>query len=175
MYNYFTREDQWLAGIILFGICFLIVLIWIKRRPFPSLFRNFIPRLLLSKAAEAPHYFNEIIDFPQDESYDRERSEIAAAEEFIDDDLMEMVVGAESVLLREADAVVNKLEEVITGFAKDPSRLNEMYGKIKSIVSSYSLFQNTEYFEAINNFIRIVVLRECSLKWSEAELLALWK
>ena len=172
MYNYFTQESHWLAGIVLFGISFLIVFIWTKRRSFPSLFKDFIPHLLLSKAAEAPHYFNDIIDYPREENDSREQLEIAPGEEFIDNDLMEMVAGAESVLLQEADAVINKLEEVITSFAASPSRQNEMYGKIKSIVSSYSLFQNTEYFEAINNFIRIVVSRECNIKWSEAELLA---
>jgi hypothetical protein len=174
MYNYFIGEGEWVATIALLGICFFIVLLWTRRRAFPALFKDFIPRLLLSKANEAPHYFNEIIDIPQEENSYPEQSEMAPGEEFIEDDLMEMVVGAESVLLQEAEAVVNKLEEVITSFAGSPSTQDALHGKIKSIVSSYSLFKDTEYYEAINNFIRIVVSRECNFKWSEAELHALW-
>jgi hypothetical protein len=174
MYNYLTGEGGWMATIALLGICFLIILLWTKRRSFPTLFKDFIPRLLLSKATEAPHYFNEIIDIPQEENHERDQSEMASVEESNEDDLMEMVVGAESVLLQEAESVVNELEGVITNFAASPSSEAEMYGKIKSIVSCYSLFQDTEYYEAINNFIRIVVSRECNLKWSDAELHALW-
>jgi hypothetical protein len=88
MYNYFIGEGEWVATIALLGICFFIVLLWTRRRAFPALFKDFIPRLLLSKANEAPHYFNEIIDIPQEENHEEDQLKMPSVEEFIEDDLM---------------------------------------------------------------------------------------
>ena len=80
----------------------------------------------------------------------------------------------ETVLLKAAEIVVEKVQDVITHIASSPPNPEEVTSKIKSIVGSYGIFQDTEYFDAINSFIAISVERDCNIQLTKADLLALW-
>ena len=87
---------------------------------------------------------------------------------------LEMVDDAESVLLKAAEIVVEKVQNVVNHIASSPPNREEVSSKIKSIVRQYRIFENTEYYDAINSFIAITVERDCSIKFSKEELLSLW-
>lgn len=80
----------------------------------------------------------------------------------------------ETVLLKAAEIVVEKVQDVITHIASNPPNPEEVTTKIKSIVSPYGIFQGTEYFDAINSFIAISVERDCNIQLKKEDLLALW-
>ncbi|MGB8191850.1 MAG: hypothetical protein WCF67_08030 [Chitinophagaceae bacterium] len=87
---------------------------------------------------------------------------------------MEMVEDEESLLLKAAEVVVEKVQNVVTHIASNPPNPEEVYTKIKAVVSPYTIFHNTEYFDAINSFIALTVERDCAIRYSKDELLSLW-
>lgn len=87
---------------------------------------------------------------------------------------VEMVEDEESVLLKAAEIVVEKVQDVVGHIASNPPNPEEVYSKIRAIVNQYQIFHNTEYFDAINSFIAITVDRDCGIKLTKEELLSLW-
>jgi len=79
-----------------------------------------------------------------------------------------------TTLLKEAEKVVEKIQHVVDNIASRPANPDEVFSKVKEIVSQYGIFQETEYFDAINNFISITVKRDCDLELSQEDLHALW-
>jgi hypothetical protein len=173
MFYYLNTLFWWLVLAGLVGAYYISVLLWGKRKIFPSFLKSALPDFLFVKSDDRPHFFDEIIDIPKEENFDFQ--EISLEEPEAGDDMLEMVVDADSVLLKEAEAVVEKIEETVQQIESSPPNPEEVYSKISSILRGYSIFLNTEYFEAINNFIRITVSRDCNIKWTEQELVALWK
>jgi hypothetical protein len=90
------------------------------------------------------------------------------------DALIEMVDDEDSALLKAAEIVVEKIQDVVTHIASSPPSHEEVYSKIRNVVNQYRIFHDTEYFDAINSFISITVERDCSIKFSKDELLSLW-
>jgi hypothetical protein len=80
----------------------------------------------------------------------------------------------ESVLLKEAENVVEEIQDVVNHIASSPANPEEVFTKIKAIVNHYDLFKGTEYYDAINTFIFITVKRDCNLEFSSKELDMLW-
>lgn len=80
----------------------------------------------------------------------------------------------ESALLKAAEIVVEKVQDVISHIASDPPNLEEVTSKIKAIVNPYTIFRDTEYFDALNSFIAISVERDCGISLTKEQLLALW-
>lgn len=77
-------------------------------------------------------------------------------------------------LLKEAELVVEKIQDVVDHIASRPANPEEVYTKIQAIVSDYSFFFDTEYYDAINNFISVTVHRDCDLQLTEDEIKGLW-
>jgi len=91
-----------------------------------------------------------------------------------DPNTMERIEDNDTILGREAEMVVEEIQETINHIATNPPNPEEVFTKISAIVRVYRIFQNTEYFEPINRFIALTVKRDCHLEWTEPELLALW-
>ncbi|MDP1763943.1 MAG: hypothetical protein Q8L07_08665 [Sediminibacterium sp.] len=80
----------------------------------------------------------------------------------------ELIEDDETVLLVEAEKLINDIESVV--------RTNQdVYLRLTQLLSGYNLFYNTEYHDAINRFIAVVLKRDCNLELSETELAALWQ
>lgn len=95
-------------------------------------------------------------------------------EEEEDPDTIERVEDKDTILGKEAEKVVEEIQETLDHIASNPPNPEEVYTKVNAIVRNYQIFQNTEYFEPINRFIALAVSRDCHLEWTEPELLALW-
>ena len=87
--------------------------------------------------------------------------------EFVNEDL-------ENILLKEAEIVVEKIQEQLKHIASNPPNPEEVTSKIRAIVNPYQLFNDTEYYGAINTFIALSVERECGIQLSSDEIKALW-
>jgi hypothetical protein len=107
--------------------------------------------------------FNHIIGNDSDSS---ETDVVDEDWEFADDN--------DNLLLKEAEKVVEEIQGTIDHIASNPPNPEEVSSKINAIVKQYKVFENTEYFEAINSFIAVSVERDCKIKYSKDELLALW-
>lgn len=80
----------------------------------------------------------------------------------------ELIEDDETVLLFEAEKLINDIESVV--------RTNhDVYVKLKQLLSGFDLFYNTEYHDAINRFITVTLKRDCNIELSETELAALWQ
>ena len=80
----------------------------------------------------------------------------------------------ETALLKAAEIVVEKVQDVISHIASNPPNPEEVTSKIKTIVNPYTIFHDTEYFDAINSFIAISVERDCNIQLTKEDLMALW-
>ena len=92
-----------------------------------------------------------------------------------DESNMEMLDDDDGILVKEAEKVIELIQEVVNHVASHPPNPEELFTKIRSIVGQYRIFENTEYFEAINRYIAVVMNRDCDIQWSEEDLLVLWK
>ncbi len=81
---------------------------------------------------------------------------------------------ATTTLLKEAEKVVERIQTVIEHIESSPANPDEVKSKLKAIVSQYRIFVDTDYYEAINNFIAITVERDCDLHLVEEDLHTLW-
>jgi len=91
-----------------------------------------------------------------------------------DPNTIERIEDNDTILGKEAEKVVEEIQETLHHIASRPPNPEEVFTKINAIVRNYQIFQNTEYFEPINRFIALAVSRDCQLEWTEPELLALW-
>lgn len=74
----------------------------------------------------------------------------------------------ETVLLMEAERIITEVEAIAASKA-------DVLNKIKTLLSGFNLFYNTDYHEAINRFIAATLKSECELDLPNAEIDALWK
>ncbi len=116
-------------------------------------------------------HFPPLIDKPADHP-----AEQAAFYEYdTDESFLEMTDDeGGTTLLKEAERVVEEIQYVVNNIASHPANPEEVFTKIRAIVSRYRLFLETEYYDAINNFIVVTVERDCDLTLSEEDLTALW-
>ena len=115
--------------------------------------------------------FPPLIDKPADHPVEQAR--VFEADE---DQLAFTIAEGEgpTTFLREADLVVAEIQEAVDGIEARPANPDEVCSKIRGIVSQYRIFLDTEYFDAINNFIAITVQRDCDLVLTQDDLQALW-
>ncbi|RPE11982.1 hypothetical protein EGT74_00025 [Chitinophaga lutea] len=106
-------------------------------------------------------------------TYERREPEIYLTE---DDDIgeLELVEDDSSILLKEAESVIDQISAVIDNIASQPANPAEVFTKIRAIVSQYSIFQGTEFYDAINRYVAVSVERELALRFTEAELSEMW-
>lgn len=86
----------------------------------------------------------------------------------------EMIDNQENVLLKEAEKVVEEIQDVVDHIASRPANPEEVFTKIRAIVSQYSFFLETEYYDAINSFVAVTVQRDCDLQLEKEDLKMLW-
>lgn len=106
-------------------------------------------------AMELPPAIDNALEEPEDD-----------APEFLDYD--------GNILLKEAERVVDKIQDTINNIASSPANPEEVTSKISAIVRGYQLFFETEYYDSINTFIALVVERDCGIKLSVQQLQELW-
>ncbi|BAV04451.1 hypothetical protein FLA_0442 [Filimonas lacunae] len=81
---------------------------------------------------------------------------------------------AESILLKQAEEVVDEVQDTINHMASLPVNPEELTSKLNAILSNYSIFKNTEYFQAINNYVILAAKRDCDIELSDATVNQLW-
>jgi len=77
-------------------------------------------------------------------------------------------------LLKEAELVVEQIQQVVDNIQSRPANPEEVFTKLHAIVSDYSFFFDTEYYDAINRFIAVTVHRDCDLELAQEDIHALW-
>ena len=172
MFSYLTGQQFLLLTAGFFALYYGVIALYYRRRPEQPAFstnnqavpntRTAIignPQELIG--APAPEWEEELEMFLEPES-----GRTYSVEMLEDDD---------SILLKEAERVVEEIQDVITHIASNPPNPEEVFTKIRAIVRQYRIFENTEYFEAINAFIAQVVGRECGIQWTRDDLLVMWK
>lgn len=128
-----------------------------------------------SKTAEP--FFPALIDKPAADPIHPTSAHVSTAD-YSDDDIMVMVDEDESFLLKSAENVVEQIQSVVDEIAAGPSPYpanpDEVFTRIRAIVSQYRIFENTEYYDAINNFVAVTVQRDCDLALTPDDLKGLW-
>lgn len=114
-----------------------------------------------------------LIDKPADHPTEQAGTYETTYEEESNDDFFEDEGG--TTLLKEAERLVGKIQDIVNHVASSPANPEEVYTKIHAIVSQYGLFLDTEYYEAINNFIAVTVQRDCGLDFTVDEIAMLWQ
>lgn len=94
--------------------------------------------------------------------------------EKIDESGFEMLDDNDSALLKEAERIVDKIQDSIDHIASDPPNPEEVISKIRVIISPYKLLLETEYYDSINTYIALAAERDCGIKFSPDELKSLW-
>jgi hypothetical protein len=92
-----------------------------------------------------------------------------------DEDIIDWVPDAESVLMKEAEDTVDNIQNIIDNIASNPPNPEEVFTKIKAVLSSQRMFLDTEYYEAINHYIFVAVKRDTKIDITENEIVSLWK
>lgn len=103
-----------------------------------------------------------------------EDTEMLAWSDITDDNVVEWIIEAESVLLSEAEYVIGEVQDILDHIASSPANPVEVTSKISAVVSAYSILENTEYYEQINQYISKAVKRDAGLELSADDIHALW-
>jgi len=172
MFSYLTGQQFLLLTAGLFALYYGVVALYYRRRSEQPAFST--------KTQALPTTGTAIVGTPKDlvgvpaPEWEEELEMFLETEpegnysiEMLDDD--------DSILLKEAERVVEQIQDVITHIASNPPNPEEVFTRIRAIVRQYRIFENTEYFEAVNAFIAQAVQRECEIQWTSDDLLVLWK
>lgn len=130
------------------------------------------PALQLSRAATTG-FPPALIDRPIVEFNDQ--TIITVEKEWAEEPKFEMVDDEENALLKAAEIVVEKVQDIVTHIASNPPNPEEVFTKIRSVLKEYRIFHNTEYFDAINSFVAVTVERDCGIQFTKNELMQLWE
>ena len=134
--------------------------------------QNPSPALQISRAA-TKDFPPALIDRPIVEFNDQ--TVITIEKELVEQPKFEIVEDEESALLKAAEIVVEKIQDIVSHIASNPPNPEEVFTKIRAILKDYRIFHNTEYFEAINSFVAVTVERDCGIQFTKAELMQLWE
>lgn len=172
MFTHLTGQSFLL---ILFGIilAYYILLAFFYRKPLLDGFivnKGHGVQALNMQAAPFPH---DLIARPVE--VDEEGVEILLERQPEEENTLEMLDDDDGILIKEAEKVIEQIQDQISHIASNPPNPEEAFTKIRAIVSQYRIFEHTEYFDPINRFIALAVNRDCNIQWSEQTLLALWK
>ncbi|MBN8877804.1 MAG: hypothetical protein J0I32_09690 [Sphingobacteriales bacterium] len=131
--------------------------------------RKWNPPIQQNFSAQPHEFIDKPIDHPMEDDV---LTLVPRSDE--DEPPFEMVEDEETVLLKAAEIVVEKVQDIIDTSPNPPNH-QDIYSKIKNVTGRYQLFRNTEYFDAINSFIAISVERDCGLQFTKQQLLDLWQ
>lgn len=168
MFSTITGQEFLLISAALIAVYYVIIGFTLRKPTGQTLTHKETARPILSSL---PSDRFELIGKPVIKA--TEQMEILIEEEE-DPSTIERIEDNEAILGKEAEKVVEEIQETINHIASHPPNPEEVFTKISAIVRTYRIFLNTEYFEPINRFIALTVSRDCHLQWSETELLALW-
>lgn len=87
---------------------------------------------------------------------------------------IEFIEDESNILLKEAERVVERIQQTLDHIATNPPNPEEVTSKIRALVVPYQIFLDTEYYDSINTYISLAVERDCSIKLSPDELKAMW-
>ena len=144
-----------------------------KKNVFAFLHKPKVNPALQFSHLSASGFPEHLIDRPMDYNNDEETITIDK-QGLAEEAKLEMIDDAESLLLKAAEIVVEKVQQVVDHLSSRPTDSNEVLSRIKNIVSQYRIFQNTDYFEPINSFIAITVERDCGIQLKKEELMQIW-
>lgn len=92
----------------------------------------------------------------------------------IDESELEIPDDPYTTLLKEAERLVDRIQETINHIASSPPNPEEVTSKIRAIISPYKFLLDTEYYDSINVYISLALERDCEIKLSPGELQLLW-
>ncbi len=170
VFNDFTFLLFLISSGIAIGIAFLIAKDKKKVQPALAKSKGISPLNIIHSAEQ--DFPPALIDRPLLELSDN--TEIIIEEPPVIDGKFIPVEDEETALLKAAEIVVEKVQDVITHIASFPPNVEEITSKLRAIISPYTIFSGTEYFDAINSFIAISVERDCGVNLTKDQLLALW-
>ena len=159
-------------------LTFVLVAFLTYRKRLAAVLHHGSTQLSMRASSKTPEpYFSPLIDKPGDQPIYQNAVQ-AAADDYSDDDVMIMADEDETFLLKSAEHVVEQIQAVVDDIAAGPSphpaNPEEVFTKIRAIVSQYGIFENTEYYDAINNFVAVTVQRDCDLALTPDDLKGLW-
>lgn len=164
--------------VILFGICWLIalvftiVLLWDRKKAQPVLVEGSHKPLQMVQTYPS-NFPPALIDRPMSELSDLGEITIEKDTSAFEARLIQ-VEDEESFLLKAAEIVVEKVQDVLNSTASNSPTPENVISNIKRIVNPYTIFKDTEYFDAINSFIAVSVERDTGISLNKEQLLSLW-
>jgi hypothetical protein len=169
MYNFLLT---FLIIAALTALYYLILIIRSGKKVSP-VYKGTDVRQMKMKDSLIPSYPPQLIDLPsdRDQTVIPDRGDRSPAPEV----KFESVDDHETLLLKAAEVVVEKIQDIVNHIASTPPNVEEVFSKIRAIVHPYTIFHNTEYFDAINSFIAITIERDCSIQFTKQQLLDIWK
>lgn len=172
MFSHLTGQEFFL---ILFWIIlgYYIIVLLRYHRPVTGGLASNKGRGMQTVNIQATHFPHDLIARPVE--VDEEGVEILLERQPEEESTLEMLDDDDSILIKEAEKVIEQIQDQINHIASNPPNPEEAYTKIRAVVRQYRIFENTEYFDPINRFIALAVNRDCNIQWTEQELLALWK
>ncbi len=173
MFTYLSTPTLSLIGALLVLAAYLVIAIRLARKkllpaaPLPPTVAANQPIQGQPTAELIPRLIDKPADHP---------SEQAGLYSSTDgDDNLEMVqTEHDNQLLKAAERVVEDIQAVVDAIIARPANPDEVYTQVRAIVSQYTFFEDTEYYEAINSFVSVTLQRECDLTLTPEELHSLW-
>ena len=98
---------------------------------------------------------------------------------FLSDDVdfhpeWEIVEDERTALLKEAECVVENVQDIVNHIASNPPNEQEVVSKLNALLNRYGLFEQTEYYDAINRFVLITVQRDLGITLEQSTVESLW-
>lgn len=154
---------------------YYLVLYFFFRKKLITLFmKGPAPSALQVNSSAVTDFPHQLIDRPI-MTFDNEVSICLEKNPHNEEGTLEIVEDEESLLLKAAEIVVEKIQDVVSHIASNPPNPLEVTSKVKAIVSQYQIFHNTDYYDAINSYIAITVERDCGIRFTKEEVVDLWK
>lgn len=150
-----------IAGIFSFG----------KKKINPGILKPKNPSLQFSQSASTG-YPPALIDRPGVDQDDH--ASISVQRNYTEDPKLEFIEDEETALLKAAEIIVEKVQDAVNSLSSTSPSPGDVFTRIKAIVSQYTIFDGTEYFDAINSFIAVTVERDCNIRFTKDQLLELW-
>jgi succinate dehydrogenase flavin-adding protein (antitoxin of CptAB toxin-antitoxin module) len=179
------QEILYTTGLISIVIALIVLPFYFRTRKKVSLSPTGVPQSMgmirtmeMSEQSSSPRILPIMQEsFPSQSFDDRDTYDFTLEIKDLpsDEDLTDWVPDAESVLMKEAEDTVEKIQTVLDNIASYPANPEEVFSKIQAVVSGQKLFINTEYYDAINHFIMVAVKRDAKIEFTEKEVASLWK
>lgn len=93
-----------------------------------------------------------------------------------DEELQEWITKQEGVLLKEAEQAAEYIQLAIDNASSYPTTKKKLAEQLNEILVAYYILLETEYFNSINQFIKMAVKRSfADIEFTDEEINVLWK